>query len=174
MFGKIAEDEEEKSTLRKRTKLAIVLIAIALVAILGLSIFQLQQSSKKTLEVYSFIKPENATILSVQNPVIPENESYVIASAEQACMSENNKAVNVTVIKVQNETQAPILVEALESTFLAQGFSATNLTSPYPAIELLNAERPTIILLQKGNYVSLCQSEDANLALEAANAQLNR
>lgn len=130
-----------------------------------------EQSFQKTDLI---VRPEYATIISVQKPTIPLNKTYVIVAAEHADMSKNDQQINVTVVQTQNESQAYHLFQTIKSSFLVQGFTPQNLTSPYLAIELYHPERENIILLQKENYVALCQSSDSDLALEAANAQISK
>jgi hypothetical protein len=159
-------------TLLKAIALVVAIVCLTIIAAFT-ALTYWQQSTQPPLKTYMIIQPENAAVDSVQTPIIPSNQSYVIVEAEQASLSKNNQQVNVTVIRTSNETQASLLFQTVKSSFLAQEFAPKNLTSPYPAIELDSTERPTIILIEKGNYVAICQSNDLNLALEAANAQLN-
>lgn len=157
----------------KTVALVVSTFCLIILAIFSVLIY-LQFSAQSPPKVGMIIRPENAIIHSVHEPVIPANQSYVVAAAEQADMSKNNQHVNVTLVQTLNETQAYYLLQTVKSSFLAQGFTLQNLTSPYLAIELYSAERQTIILLQKGNYIAICQSNDSNLALEAADAQISK
>jgi hypothetical protein len=162
--------------LKRSTKTATI-IAVAICVVCGsvVAAYSLQQTQKQPeLRVYMIAPPTDSTISSVQRPVIPVNEAYVIAEAEQASITKNSRTVNVTMIQTQNSAQATSLFEIIKATYIAQGFASYNLTSPYPAVQLTSTERPTTILLLKEDYVALCQSDDVNLALEATNAQLNK
>lgn len=127
----------------------------------------------KSVKTYIVIQPQGTTVNSAEKVVVTSNQSFVIVDAGHASMDKNNQQVNVTVVQMQNDTQATNLFVFVKSQFLVQGFEYQNLTSPYPAVELTLTERPIIILLQKGPYIVMCLSYDVNTALEAANAQLN-
>jgi hypothetical protein len=160
--------------MKSRRKILILIVLLAVLTLIVMASIFLLKPNQPHLKVYMIIQPENGLLTSVQQPTIPENDSYVIAKAEQACLSKDNNQVNITVIQTQNANQSYYFFETVKSSFLAQGFASYNLTSPYPTVELINSERPTIIILLKDNYVSICQSNSINLALEATNAQLNR
>jgi hypothetical protein len=161
--------------LRKGAKIIIAVSAVALIVAAVLVVMSYTLVVPQRNQVVSLIiKPENSIVLDVHNPTIPANESYVIASAEHASMTKNDAIVNVTLVEVQNENQAPYLFEILKSSFLAQGYTAVNITANYHAIELVTEGQPSYVLLEAGKYISLCQSQNVDLALETANAQLSR
>lgn len=157
----------------KKVALLVSTVCLIIVAVFSVLIY-LHLSEQSSQKADLIIRLENAVLISVQKPTIPTNQSYVIVAAEHADMRKNDQHVNVTFVQTQNETQAYYLFQTIKSSFLVQGFNPQNLTSPFLAIELHSAERPTIILLQKENYVVMCQSDDLDLALEAANAQANK
>ena len=80
----------------KTTAKKILIVSIVVVIVIASSAFTVlyyypRQSPQSHLKTYIIIQPENSIVVDAQTPLIPINETSVMAEAEHASLSKRQR-----------------------------------------------------------------------------------